>query len=158
MRRERQRLTTLLGECDQVTEVLAQLFRTTPAQMVTMLQHLDGRDVSLDGLALDDSRTSRVETMACSRAGPEETLAGEQANQWMSDVVHRALACLDRRERYIVDNRLMASSGDELSLAEIGRRFSVSRERVRQLEARAKAKLRIRLAESAQHAAADWMA
>jgi len=49
---------------------------------------------------------------------------------------------LDPRERFIVEVRMMADRADELSLAEIGRRLGVSRERARQLEARAKQKLR----------------
>ena len=59
--------------------------------------------------------------------------------------VRTALAELDPRERYIVERRLMADAEDEPSLAEIGERLGVSRERARQLEARAKRKLRARL-------------
>lgn len=43
---------------------------------------------------------------------------------------------------FILEHRVLADAGDELSLAEIGTHFDVSRERVRQLEARAHAKLR----------------
>ncbi len=157
LRRERRRLTNLLGDCEQVTEVLAQKLRTTPAQITKMVHRLEARDVSLDRMAFGDSSTPLVETMAWSGADPEETIADDQVSRQMSDVVRRALAGLDHRERYIVDNRLMAHRGDELSLAEIGRRFSVSRERVRQIEARAKDKLRSRIAEVAQHTAADWL-
>ena len=53
-----------------------------------------------------------------------------------------SLKHLDKRERYIVEKRLMADREDELSLAEIGRRLGVSRERARQLEARARRKLK----------------
>jgi RNA polymerase sigma-32 factor len=53
------------------------------------------------------------------------------------------LRALDQRERYIVENRIM--SEEELSLAELGRQLGVSRERARQLEARAKRKLRRQL-------------
>ena len=59
----------------------------------------------------------------------------------------RAIACslLDARERYIVEQRMLAD--DELSLAELGRQLGVSRERARQLEARARKKLRATLAD-----------
>jgi RNA polymerase sigma factor (sigma-70 family) len=90
-------------------------------------------------------------------ADPEEALASDQTNRQMSDVVHRALVGLDHRERYIVDNRLMVSRHDQLSVAEIGRRFSVSRERVCQLEARAKDKLRVRITGIAQQTKVDWL-
>jgi RNA polymerase sigma-32 factor len=59
--------------------------------------------------------------------------------------VRDSLKHLDKRERYIVEKRLMADREDELSLAEIGRRLGVSRERARQLEARARRKLRGRI-------------
>jgi RNA polymerase sigma-32 factor len=48
---------------------------------------------------------------------------------------------LDERERAILEMRLM-SDGDEVTLADIGKQFGLSRERVRQLEARVKNKLR----------------
>lgn len=53
---------------------------------------------------------------------------------------------LDERERYIVHRRLMAHQEEELTLADIGRHFGVSRERARQLEARAMRKLKVELA------------
>jgi RNA polymerase sigma-32 factor len=56
--------------------------------------------------------------------------------------VREAVETLDPRERFIVEVRVMADGADELSLAEIGRRLGVSRERARQLEVRAKEKLR----------------
>ena len=66
---------------------------------------------------------------------------------YVREAVRTALTGLDERERYIVENRLMADSEDEMSLADIGRRLGVSRERARQLEARAKKKLKSRISE-----------
>ncbi len=66
--------------------------------------------------------------------------------------VDQALARLNDRERFIIERRLM--SDEQLTLKEIGEHFGFSRERARQLEVRAKEKLRQEL-----HAVAlevDW--
>ncbi|HYQ27619.1 MAG TPA: sigma factor-like helix-turn-helix DNA-binding protein, partial [Polyangiaceae bacterium] len=54
---------------------------------------------------------------------------------------NEVLGTLDQRERSIVTRRLMADSDTALTLEELGREFGISRERVRQLEARLKQKL-----------------
>ena len=59
----------------------------------------------------------------------------------------KALEVLDERERLIVERRML--SDDTESLASLGRELGVSRERARQLEARAKKKLRAELQEFA---------
>jgi RNA polymerase sigma-32 factor len=76
----------------------------------------------------------------------------------MKTAVEHALSALDRRERFIAERRLMADSVDELSLAELGRRLGVSRERVRQLEARAKKKLRAAILAGDDVKVTDWLA
>ena len=65
----------------------------------------------------------------------------------LKGALESAVASLDDRERFIVEQRLMAD--EETSLAEIGRQLGVSRERARQLEARAKAKLKKQLGDLA---------
>ena len=57
-------------------------------------------------------------------------------------LVRHALILLDERERHIILNRFGLNGGGELTLEEIGRSLNLSRERVRQLEREAKAKLR----------------
>jgi RNA polymerase sigma-32 factor len=112
-----------------------------------MLRRLEARDVSLDTRLFDDSSSTLLDTLESTGADQEQTLAATEGNQRRRHAVRIALGVLDARERFIVERRLMADSPDELSLAELGRQLGVSRERARQLEERAKRKLRGRIAE-----------
>jgi len=77
------------------------------------------------------------------RGTTQETSVSESEDaELQHKLIRDALLCLDKRERYIAEARLLADSDAGVTLAEIGRRLGVSRERVRQLEERAKAKLR----------------
>jgi RNA polymerase sigma-32 factor len=71
---------------------------------------------------------------------PEELLEAAQRRVLVEDNVRRALCALPERERSIVCKRLLGD--DKVTLETLGRDIGVSRERVRQLEARAKGQLR----------------
>ena len=75
----------------------------------------------------------------------------------MRATVQQAVAELDERDRFIAEHRLMALPEDELSLAEIGRRLGVSRERARQLETRVKRRLRERITGICRDAGHDFI-
>jgi len=85
---------------------------------------------------------------------PEET-----ESDYLSAVrgnVERMLAALDPRERSILRQRYgLDGQGESQTLEQIGRRFGVSKERIRQLEARAMAKLRCDFAGDAQRLLGD---
>jgi RNA polymerase sigma-32 factor len=147
LRRERVRVTNLLGEGDRAVEVLAKRFNTSQAQMVTMLGRIDAHDVSLHTAAFDGGVTTLMDTLASPDVSQEEAFARSQRRHRVHRVVHAALEILDHRERHIVEHRLMADEEDCQSLAEIGRFLGVSRERARQLETRAKRKLTQRFLE-----------
>jgi RNA polymerase sigma-32 factor len=147
LRRERVRITNLVGEGDQVDDILAKQFNLPRDQITAMVRRLESRDISLDARAFEDSSTSLLETLPASTKGSEEQASSAENSDQIRDVVRTAIDSLDDRERYIVESRLMADAEDELSLAEIGRKLGVSRERARQLEARAKKKLRQRIVE-----------
>ncbi len=63
----------------------------------------------------------------------------------LTRLIRLALGQLDARERHILRNRFGLLGGEELTLEEIGRALNLSRERVRQLEREAKAKVRATL-------------
>lgn len=147
LRRERVRITNLVGEGEHADELLAEQFNVSREQMQGMIRRLESRDLSLDAKVFDDAVTTVVETLASTTEDQETTFSSSETNEHARGVVHTAIAGLDQRERYIVEYRLMADTEDELSLAEIGRRLGISRERARQLESRAKRKLKQRLIE-----------
>ncbi len=145
LRRERVRITNLVGEGDQADEMLAEVLELPKAKVVSMVRRLEARDVSLDSKVFDDSPTTLGDTLLSNDVSQEDRLGASQVGVHLHEALQSAMATLDKRERYIVEKRLMADAEDELSLAEIGRRLGVSRERARQLEARAKRKLKSRI-------------
>ena len=145
LRREKVRVLNLVGDGDDADELLATRLGLTKDQVQAMLRRLESRDVSLDSKVFDDSATSLVDTLVAPGQDQEQTLATSGLHDKLRGAVSDAVKELDERERFIVENRLMADPEDELSLAELGRRLGVSRERARQLEARAKKKLKGRL-------------
>jgi RNA polymerase sigma-32 factor len=83
-----------------------------------------------------------LDTLPSGGPSQEDLYIGHERSSAVHAWVREAVEKLDPRERFIVEVRIMADGPDELSLAEIGRRLGVSRERARQLEARAKQKIK----------------
>lgn len=137
LRRERARLSAQHGPGELVAR-LAASFRVSPERMQEMLEQIDGRGVSLD--AGSDDGGAPIELCCAPEQGT--LLEQREARLQVKSAVERARPTLDRRETFILEHRLMADSDDELSLAELGVHFGISRERVRQLELRTCAKLR----------------
>jgi len=145
LRRERARLASLEQDQGRVVEELAERFHVDAERMSRMLRQLDAKDVSLDVASHPDSAHTMLETLRDDSQNQEDELAASQQQTGLSGRLDVALDSLDRRERYIVEQRIMGE--DDVSLAELGRRLGVSRERARQIEARAKRKLRKQLKE-----------
>ena len=75
----------------------------------------------------------------------DETLPGpvDSANrQLLREQVHSALSVLAPREREVLEMRFGLNDGQDHTLEEVGRHFNVTRERIRQIEAKALRKLR----------------
>jgi RNA polymerase sigma-32 factor len=142
LRREKARILASTNDAAEATARLAERFGTTSEKILLLAQRLEARDVSLDAKVFDDGTATLVDTLAAGAPTQEEAYSGRERGAAVVARVRQAMEKLDPRERFIVEVRIMADSREELSLAEIGRRLGVSRERARQLEARAKEKLR----------------
>jgi RNA polymerase sigma-32 factor len=151
LRRERAQIASVEQDPERRLELLAQRFGVDTDKARAMLSQLDARDVSLDVSVHADSNVTLLDTMRDGDDDQERGLLAAEHQHRLRTELSGALETLDRRERYIVEKRIM--SDDELSLAELGRRLGVSRERARQLEARAKRKLRRQLEALGQDAA-----
>lgn len=143
LRRERARVANVTSEAEERNAIMAERFDTTPEKMEEMLRRLDARDVSLDATVYPDSGMTMVETLEGNLLDQETALSESEREQSIKSRLSHALGQLDTRERFIVEQRYMGD--EEISLAAIGRKLGVSRERARQLEARAKLKLKQRL-------------
>jgi RNA polymerase sigma-32 factor len=148
LRRERARIVSLLGEGEQVLDLLAAKFETSRDKVAEMLGRLESKDVSLDIGHVRDGRVPLVETLAAEGCNQEQSYANFQDVQLAHGLVDSAMGWLDPRERFIVEHHLMKDDDETLSLAELGRQLGVSRERARQLEEQAKKKLRQHMADS----------
>ena len=106
----------------------------------SMTPRLSGRDISLDAPRGYDDRRPMSQSLAEDRPTPEDLIGGVEEEDHRRAMIHEGLKILDPRERSIIRARHMRQR--PATLACLGKRFGISRERVRQLELRAKAKLR----------------
>jgi RNA polymerase sigma-32 factor len=110
-----------------------------------MEMRLAARDFSLDAKLKDDSHETYLDELTDQRQlTQEDVLVEHEQQQLLRGEVAEAMGKLNEKERYVVENRLLQD--EPQTLQEIGNRFKVSRERVRQLEKRVLDKLRGALA------------
>jgi RNA polymerase nonessential primary-like sigma factor len=109
----------------------------TPAQVREVLLRVP-RSVSLETKVGSDKDTELGDLLETEEISPEEILMRESLQR---DLQH-LLADLTSRERDVILMRYGLGDGHPYSLAEIGRALELSRERVRQIEAKALQKLR----------------
>jgi len=109
-------------------------------EVVEMEKRLAGSDISLDAPLDDDSDASRMDFVADTGADVSERLADTEFRALLRSKFVEFRKGLDEREQAIFDRRLLAE--DPITLRELGEEFGVSRERVRQLEADLKRRLK----------------
>ncbi|MEC4986067.1 MAG: RNA polymerase sigma factor SigC [Oscillatoria sp. PMC 1068.18] len=109
----------------------------TPAQVREVLMRVP-RSVSLEIKVGKEKDTELGDLLETDDISPEEALMQEALQR---DLQH-LLADLTTREREVIQMRFGLGDGHPYSLAEIGRALELSRERVRQIEAKALQKLR----------------
>ncbi len=110
-----------------------------PVQQVTGLLRMAQQTVSLQAPIGDEGDASLGDLIEDKAAeNPFEKTSLHSLKSTLTEV----LDTLTDRERRILEMRFGLADGDELTLEEIGKQYQVTRERIRQLEAKALRKLR----------------
>lgn len=122
------------------TAAVAHDLGVSEAEVAEMEQRLAGQDMSFDPSPSDDDEFTPQAYLPSVDGDPAETL---ERDDWESSAQTRlegALVELDERSREILKQRWLSEK--KATLHELADRYSVSAERVRQIEASAIAKLR----------------
>ncbi|MDL2269144.1 RNA polymerase factor sigma-32 [Desulfosarcina sp. OttesenSCG-928-A07] len=130
LKKEKQRLID--QGFDPKPKLLSQRLGVSEREIVDMDQRLDGWDISLDAPLKDDSDTDRMEFMRVEAESAEDTMAKKE----MELILHEKIAAfrnqITDRELEIFDKRIFSDT--PVTLQEIGDKYGISRERVRQVE------------------------
>lgn len=138
IRRERQRLIQELGREPSELE-LAEATGLDPLRMLE-LQAAPGAPVSLELPVGEDEEQELGDVLADTESASPEDLA---TTQTLKDEVQRVLkSVLTPREQLVLQLRFGLGNGQAHPLEQVGRELGITRERVRQIEAGALAKLR----------------
>ncbi|MBO6289330.1 MAG: RNA polymerase factor sigma-32 [Alphaproteobacteria bacterium] len=118
---------------------IAQELVVDEREVVDMNRRIGG-DSSLNTVVgHDDDAVEAIDLLADKSQNIEGKLAQKQETELKRKILLKALATLNEREQYIVKNRMLTEQPQTLD--EIGIKFNISRERVRQIEKRAFEKL-----------------
>jgi RNA polymerase sigma-32 factor len=112
-------------------EATALSLHVKESEVIEMDQRMRG-DYSLDAELVNGEGLTMLETLVDERQNQEEALAEQQEANLLHGQVAQALERLNEKERYVIEQRVTAD--EPLTLQEIADHFSISRERVRQIE------------------------
>lgn len=129
----RQAKSALLGmdENQEVAQSAAESLHVSDQEFLEMEQRMQG-ECSLDADIPGSDGLTALESLADDRMNQEELLSTFQENQNLQTKVAEVVARLNEKERFIIEQRITAD--DPMTLQEIATHFSISRERVRQIE------------------------
>jgi RNA polymerase sigma-32 factor len=123
-------------------KLLAERLDVSESDVTSMEQRLSRNDLSLQAPAWsgDDDGREVGDTLSVDETSAEQNVGDAELRRVFMERTREFAQSLEPRDRRIVDARILAE--EPLSLQELGSEFGVSRERVRQLEARIVAQLR----------------
>ena len=120
---------------------MAKTLGVKPEEVVEMETRLSGKDIALEPSDDNDESYAPIAYLADPGAEPSQVLEATQNEELRATGLKNALESLDPRSRRIIEARWLREK-DALTLHDLAEEFSVSAERVRQIEAKALAKMK----------------
>ena len=105
-----------------------------------MDMRMSGKDFSLDDEVREGETQTKIEFLESGDKSQEDITISNQQSDSLKEGLEKAFNILNDREKYIVEKRLL--SDEQETLENIGKKFNISRERVRQIEKGAIKKIR----------------
>jgi RNA polymerase sigma-32 factor len=130
LKKEKQRL--IEQGFDPKPKLLSQRLGVSEREIIDMDQRLDGWDVSLDSPVKDGSDTGRIEFVSEDTVSAEDRVAKKEIEVLLHNKVSEFREQMTDRELEIFDQRIFSDT--PVTLQQIGDRYGISRERVRQIE------------------------
>ncbi|WP_022853045.1 sigma-70 family RNA polymerase sigma factor [Thermodesulfatator atlanticus] len=138
LRKEKERLDAMGFE--PKAKLISERLNVREEDVIEMEQRLNAGEISLDAPIKDDSDELHRDFLADPNAKVEDQVAKKEVISKLRAILEEFGKDLKDKERVIFYERLLAE--DPLTLQQIGDRFGISRERVRQIEERLLKKLR----------------
>ena len=125
---------------EPTTKLLSSRLGVSEADVESMTQRMSGRDVSLQTTVDDSGRTSMMDFESSNDVPVDEQIGNHEMLSILNDGIEELRSSLNERERELLEDRLLAD--EPLTLQEIGEKYGVTREAVRQMENRLMLKIR----------------
>ncbi len=120
---------------------MAKELRVKPEEVAEMEMRLAGQEISLEPASDEDEPYAPIAYLADRSPEPSEIVEAKQDETLRAHGLETALASLDARSRRIIEARWLREK-DSATLHELAAEFKVSAERIRQIEAKALAKMK----------------
>jgi RNA polymerase sigma-32 factor len=153
LNKERQRLQAQGFDPNAAT--LSKNLDVSEDEITEMDQRLSRKDQSLNATLGDEGTATHMDFLPALGPGIEETLAQEEVSGLLREHLESILSDLNEKERDILQQRLLTDT--PLTLREIGEKYGITRERVRQIESRLLDKIKKRLSEKIKDFSPDWI-